>query len=210
MRKKALLAWALQAVGLSGRPLQQARLYAAERVQGRHQGSSAPIARHPDVRRMLTRMDALTLAARSITYVAVAAAGQSSASSGFSDRGALLTPIAKVFASEAALEIASLKIQVHGGLGYVEETGASQLLRDARAIPIYEGTNGIQAIDLVQRQLVPDGGILLSEEMSRWRRHAETVRSIEGRSAEHTSEHQSLMRHSYPVFCLTTNLTHNM
>src|SRR3546814_3995412 len=70
---------------------------------------------------MLTRMDALTLAARSITYVAVAAAGQSSASSGFRDRGALLTPIAKVFASEAALEIASLNIQVHGGLGYVEE-----------------------------------------------------------------------------------------
>src|SRR3546814_6181594 len=76
---------------------------------------------------MLTRMDALTLAARSITYVAVAAAGQSSASSGFRDRGALLTPIAKVFASEAALENASLNIQVHGGLGYVEETGASQL-----------------------------------------------------------------------------------
>ncbi|MEA3012561.1 MAG: 3-(methylsulfanyl)propanoyl-CoA dehydrogenase [Sphingomonadales bacterium] len=172
MMNKARIACALQSVGLAERALQQAQAYAAGRPQGRGAGGTVAIAAHPDVKRMLLRMAALTQAARAITYTAVAAVEAEPADAGPGGRGGLLTPIAKVFASESACEITGLNIQVHGGMGYVEETGASQFLRDARAIPIYEGTNGIQAIDLVQRKLIPDGGAALARELDLLRLHA--------------------------------------
>lgn len=178
MMNKARIACALQSIGLAERALQQARVYAGDRLQGRGPAGTVAIAMHPDVRRMLLRMSALTHAARAMTYTAVAAVEAEPADAGPGGRGALLTPIAKLFASEAACEIAALNIQVHGGMGYVEDTGASQFLRDARAIPIYEGTNGIQAIDLVQRKLVPDGGAALARELDFLRAHVREAAAL--------------------------------
>ncbi len=117
-----------------------------------------PIIEHPDVSRMLLTMKALTQIARSITYSCAHAIDMSHATDGadqqfWSDRAGLLTPLAKSFATDAGVDVASLGVQIHGGMGFIEETGAAQLLRDARITPIYEGTNGIQAIDLVVRKL---------------------------------------------------------
>ncbi len=108
----------------------------------------SPIVEHPDVRRMLMTMRALTEAGRAICY-SCALAGDL----GNQARVDLLTPVAKAFSTDAGFEVASLGVQVHGGAGYIELTGAAQTLRDARISPIYEGTNGIQAIDLVTRKL---------------------------------------------------------
>jgi hypothetical protein len=127
----------------------------------------APIVTHPDVRRMLLTMKAMTQAARAICYAnavaldiahhgddnAARAAGQA--------RADLLTPIAKGFSTDIGCEVASIGVQVHGGMGFIEETGAGQLYRDARILPIYEGTNGIQAIDLVTRKLPLGQGTLV-------------------------------------------------
>ena len=124
----------------------------------------AAIVAHTDVRRMLATMRGLTNAARAICYATADAIDRSHRCQDAADRhaagerAALLTPVAKAFASDVAVEVASLGIQVHGGMGYIEETGAAQHLRDARILPIYEGTNGIQAIDLVTRKLPLSGG----------------------------------------------------
>ena len=133
---------------------------------GRRAGTGegmSPIVDHPDVAAMLMRMTALTAAARVLCYACAHAidlsrVGEPAAREFWSGRAALLTPIAKSFATDAAVEVASLGIQVHGGAGYIEATGAAQHLRDARIFPIYEGTNGIQAIDLVSRKLKLAGG----------------------------------------------------
>lgn len=121
----------------------------------------SPIVEHPDVARMLLTMKALTTGARAITYACAHAIDLSHAgidTNHWQSRAALLTPIAKAFATDCGVDVASLGIQVHGGMGYIEETGAARLWRDARIAPIYEGTNGIQAIDLVTRKLPLDGG----------------------------------------------------
>ena len=156
-----------QGVQIAERALQQAQDYARERVQGARAGSpdKAPvkIVEHPDVRRMLLRMRALTEGARALLYYT---AGQV-------DRGALgdeaaqaradcLVPLIKAWGSDVGCEVASLGVQVHGGMGFIEETGAAQHYRDARIAPIYEGTNGIQAADLVTRKLGYDGGAVLA------------------------------------------------
>ncbi|MDP9086370.1 MAG: acyl-CoA dehydrogenase, partial [Pseudomonadota bacterium] len=154
MMNNARLNVALQGVGIGERATQRAVAYALERRQlGR------AIADHPDVRRMLLRMRALTNGARALTYLAFGdldrkAAGDAAAGS----RAAVLIPMAKAWATDIGCEVASLGVQVHGGMGYIEETGAAQHLRDARIAPIYEGTNGIQAADLVGRKLGLDGG----------------------------------------------------
>ena len=154
MMNNARLNVALQGVGIGERATQRAVSYALERRQlGR------AIADHPDVRRMLFRMRALTNGARALTYLAFGdldrkAAGDAAAGS----RAAVLIPLAKAWATDIGCEVASLGVQVHGGMGYIEETGAAQHLRDARIAPIYEGTNGIQAADLVGRKLGLDGG----------------------------------------------------
>jgi alkylation response protein AidB-like acyl-CoA dehydrogenase len=159
MMNNARLNVALQGVGIAEAATQRAVAYALERKQGRRGADVAAIADHPDVRRMLLRMRALTTAARSLTYYAFAQADRGRRG----DREAalradVLTPLAKAWATDIGCEVASLGIQVHGGMGYIEETGAAQLWRDSRIAPIYEGTNGIQAADLVTRKLDLDGG----------------------------------------------------
>ena len=146
----------MQGVGVAERAAQEALAYAQERRQGRAPGAidrASRIVEHPDVQRNLLRMRALTAASRAICYACAAAIDR-----GETARAGVLTPIAKAFATDAAVETASLGIQVYGGAGYIEESGAAQHLRDARVFPIYEGTNGIQAIDLVTRKLRADGG----------------------------------------------------
>jgi alkylation response protein AidB-like acyl-CoA dehydrogenase len=154
MMNNARLNVALQGVGIAERATQRAVAYALERRQlGR------AIADHPDVRRMLLRMRALTNGARALTYLAFADLDRKAAGDGPAGyRAEVLTPLAKAWCTDIGCEVASLGIQVHGGMGYVEETGAAQHLRDARIAPIYEGTNGIQAADLVGRKLGLDGG----------------------------------------------------
>ncbi|TAK47198.1 MAG: acyl-CoA dehydrogenase [Xanthobacteraceae bacterium] len=167
MMNRARLGVGLEGVGLAERAYQQALAYAHERKQGRGVGSttkgSDPIIVHPDVKRMLMTMRAMTMAARVICYATGAAidishrAQDAKVRADAVARAALLTPIAKAFSTDIGIEVASLGIQVHGGMGFIEETGAAQYYRDARIAAIYEGTNGIQAIDLVTRKLAPDG-----------------------------------------------------
>jgi len=154
MMNNARLNVALQGVGIGERATQRAVEYALERRQ-----SGKAISQHPDVRRMLMRMRALTNGARALTYYAFGQVDRARA--GDADAGAraeVLTPLAKAWGTDVGCEVASLGIQVHGGMGFVEETGAAQHLRDARIAPIYEGTNGIQAADLVGRKLGLEGG----------------------------------------------------
>ena len=179
MMNEARIACSLQAVGLCERALQQSRTYAAARRQGRDRhGATVALQEHPDVQRMLLRMAGLTLASRALAYATVAEIAAETDRTSVS-AGALLTPLAKVFTSEAACEVAHLNIQVHGGIGYVEESGAGQLLRDACAIPIYEGTNGIQAIDFLNRKVLADKGETLAEMSAMARRTASRLARLE-------------------------------
>jgi alkylation response protein AidB-like acyl-CoA dehydrogenase len=162
MMNNARLNVGLQGVSIAERATQQAVAYALERVQGSREGRPARIVQFPDVRRMLLRMKALTQGARSLAYYC---AGQTDRAS-LGDEGAraradLLTPLVKAHGTDIGVEVAGLGVQIHGGMGYVEETGAAQHLRDARISPIYEGTNGIQAADLVGRKLGLEGGGVL-------------------------------------------------
>ena len=168
MMNAARLDVGLQGVGVAERAFQRAIAFAQERRQGRapgvKTGDMIPIYEHADVRRMLYAMKALTDGARSICYAnAVAYDLARHAPDGEARRRAaalegLLTPVSKAWSTDRANEITSLGVQVHGGMGYVEETGAAQHMRDARIAAIYEGTNGIQAMDLVGRKLQGDGG----------------------------------------------------
>ncbi|MBX4919869.1 acyl-CoA dehydrogenase [Rhizobium bangladeshense] len=160
MMNNARLAVGMQGVAIAEAATQKALAYARERTQGKAPGSSgagmSPIAEHPDVARMLLTMKALTQGSRAISYAcahAIDMSRRAGDSRHWQERAALLTPIAKSFSTDAGVEVASLGIQVHGGMGFIEETGAARYLRDARIAPIYEGTNGIQAIDLVTRKL---------------------------------------------------------
>jgi butyryl-CoA dehydrogenase len=168
MMNNARLAVGLQGVAIAERAYQQALAFAKERRQGRAPGWSgegmSPIILHPDVRRMLLEMRAKTVAARGLCYQLAEAidraqhGADASARQRAHDRASLLTPVAKAFATDIGIEVASLGVQVHGGMGYIEETGAAQHLRDARIAAIYEGTNGVQAIDLATRKLALNGG----------------------------------------------------
>ena len=159
----------VEGVALAERAYQRARDYAKDRIQGRAitgKGTErVAIINHPDVRRMLMTMKAQTEAMRAIAYVDAAALDLSQHHPDPAERKRflalfdLLTPIVKGHCTETCVELASLGVQVHGGMGYIEETGASQHLRDARITPIYEGTTGIQAGDLVGRKLLRDGGM---------------------------------------------------
>ena len=161
----------VQAIGIADRAWQQARSFAAERIQGRLPDHTKPVAiiEHPDVRRMLMGMRAQTEAMRALALVNATAMDRArhSTDGGMRDaaqrRVDLLTPLVKAIASDWAIEVTSTGIQVHGGMGYVEETGAAQFLRDARIAPIYEGTNGIQAQDFTLRKVLKDGGTALRE-----------------------------------------------
>lgn len=160
----------VQGVALAERAMQAAISFAKERRQGRASGTSeasSPIIQHPDIKRVLLEMRAKTSAARLLCMATASAMDAVKSASEESDRrrahahASLLTPLAKAYATDIAVEIASAAIQVHGGMGYIEETGVAQIYRDARILPIYEGTNGIQAIDLVTRKLgLEDGSCL--------------------------------------------------
>ncbi|MBY0432407.1 MAG: acyl-CoA dehydrogenase, partial [Rhodospirillales bacterium] len=167
MMNHARLSVGVQGLAIAERAYQQARAYAAERVQGKTLGSAdarAAILYHPDVRRMLMTMKSQVEAMRAVAYAGAAAIDRAHRDpeperrAAFLQRFELLTPIIKGWCTETGVEIASLGVQVHGGMGYVEETGAAQHLRDARITTIYEGTTGIQANDLVFRKVLRDRG----------------------------------------------------
>ena len=169
MMNNARLNVALQGVAIAERAYQQALAFAHERKQGTALDAPkgapmSPIIVHPDVRRMLMDMRAKTQAARAISYQVAEALDRSHRETdearrkAASERAAMLTPIAKAYATDIGIDVASTGVQVHGGMGFIEETGAAQHLRDARIAAIYEGTNGIQAIDLVTRKLPLSGG----------------------------------------------------
>ena len=156
----------LEGVAIAERAFQRALAYAKERVQGRDlvEGRTVPIIRHPDVRRMLMLMKAQTEAMRALAYVVAGAtdvaqrhpdAATRQRNQAFVD---LMIPVVKGWSTETGIEVASLGIQVHGGMGFIEETGAAQHLRDARITAIYEGTTGIQANDLVGRKIAREAG----------------------------------------------------
>jgi len=192
MMNNARLNVGIQGVAIAERATQQAIAFAHERRQGRAIGETAAamsvIAAHPDVRRMLMTMKALTAAARAICFLTAAALdvahrGRDEAERlRGHERASLLTPVAKAFSTDIANEVASLGIQVHGGMGFIEETGAAQYYRDARISAIYEGTNGIQAIDLVQRKLGLAGGEVLQSEIADMRAVLEDLRSANAES----------------------------
>ncbi|SMF48514.1 acyl-CoA dehydrogenase [Pseudogulbenkiania subflava] len=176
MMNHARLAVGLEGVAISERAYQQARDYARERVQGRALGheSAGAIIRHPDVRRMLLTMKSQTEAMRALAYVTAAYMDQAARHpdpaerARYQSRVELLTPVVKGWCTETAQEVTSLGVQVHGGMGFIEETGAAQHMRDARIITIYEGTTGIQANDLLGRKTLREQGktlLALIEEM---------------------------------------------
>jgi hypothetical protein len=161
----------LQGIGLAERAYQLAVAYARERQQGssRDGKERLHIIRYPDVRRMLLTMRSLTEAGRAIAYTTATHIDLAQHAADEAERrrhqvrADLLTPVVKGWSTEMAQEVAALGVQVHGGMGFIEETGAAQILRDARITTIYEGTNGIQAMDLVGRKVLRDGGQALGE-----------------------------------------------
>jgi 3-(methylthio)propanoyl-CoA dehydrogenase len=163
MMNAARFAVGLEGVAIAERAFQRALAFAKERLQGRDLvggGGAVPIIRHPDVRRMLMLMKSQTEAMRALAYVVAAAMDfalktKSKTHQAFVD---LMIPVVKGWSTETGIEVASLGVQVHGGMGFVEETGAAQYLRDARITTIYEGTTGIQAMDLVGRKIAREGG----------------------------------------------------
>ncbi|HUF16151.1 MAG TPA: acyl-CoA dehydrogenase [Acidimicrobiia bacterium] len=171
MMNAARIGVGMEGLAMAERAYQHALAHARDRIQGRPIGAasteSVAIVEHPDVRRMLLTMKANAEAMRCLLYFA-AQSGDFAVRGDHADdretewkRLSLLTPIVKAWMTDLGVEMASLGIQVHGGMGYVEETGAAQFFRDARIAPIYEGTNGIQAIDLVLRKLPVDDGAVV-------------------------------------------------
>ena len=170
MMNAARLAMGVQGLAVSERSYQQSLAFTHERRQGRASGGKEPvlIAYHPDVQRMLANMASSIDAMRALLYHCAAASDYAQAALEVEQRRAaqaradLLTPLAKAWASDEGVRLTSLGIQLHGGMGYIEETGIAQLWRDSRIAPIYEGTNGIQAIDLISRKVVRDDGKALT------------------------------------------------
>ena len=179
MMNRARLAVGLQGVGIAERATQQAMAYARQRKQG----GGGTIVHYPDVKRMLLTMRALTGAARAICYATGVALDRSlrgkdeATRKAAHERCSLLTPVAKAFSTDIGVEVASLGVQVHGGMGFIEETGAAQHYRDARIAAIYEGTNGIQALDLVTRKVPLDGGKTVALFIDELRRTAANVKA---------------------------------
>jgi alkylation response protein AidB-like acyl-CoA dehydrogenase len=179
MMNMARLSVGVQGLGIGERATQASIRYANERLQGqlpgREKGKSVAIVEHPDVRRTLLTMRAYSEAMRALLYEAVAAYDLSRHANDAEQREAarelceLLTPVAKAWATDLGVELASHAVQVHGGMGYVEETGVAQLLRDSRIAPIYEGTNGIQAMDLVGRKVPMRMGGVVTDLIARMR-----------------------------------------
>ncbi|MEO1338259.1 MAG: acyl-CoA dehydrogenase family protein, partial [Myxococcota bacterium] len=183
MMNNARMSVGLQGVAIADRAYQQAVAYAKDRVQSKHvarpKGETVRIIEHGDVRRMLMTIRANTEASRALTYYAASQLDRAKKAPEEADRLRaaafvdVLTPVVKSWATDLGVEMTSVAVQVHGGMGYVEETGVAQHFRDARIAPIYEGTNGIQANDLAFRKTVRDGGAAA-------RMFVEVARSIAG------------------------------
>ncbi|MFG1302805.1 acyl-CoA dehydrogenase [Xanthobacter autotrophicus] len=194
MMNNARLAVGIQGVAVAERATQRAFAYAKDRRQGKAAGfeGSAPIIAHPDVKRMLLTMRAETDAARAICLKTADALDRArrlpdpSARAAALAEASLLTPVAKAFSTDIGIEVASTGVQVHGGMGYVEETGAAQHMRDARIFAIYEGTNGIQAIDLVTRKLPQEGGDVVNAVIADYRDIAAEVAALNSPDFGHT------------------------
>ena len=194
MMNNARLAVGIQGVAVAERATQRAFAYAKDRRQGKAPGfeGSAPIIAHPDVKRMLLTMRAETDAARAICLKTADALDRArrlpdpSARAAALAEASLLTPVAKAFSTDIGIEVASTGVQVHGGMGYVEETGAAQHMRDARIFAIYEGTNGIQAIDLVTRKLPQEGGDVVNAVIADYRDIAAEVAALNSPDFGHT------------------------
>ncbi|MEH6825372.1 MAG: acyl-CoA dehydrogenase [Motiliproteus sp.] len=169
MMNNARLTVGLQGVAIAERAYQQADQFARERVQGHTVLGATPIIGHPDVRRMLMTIKALTEAGRALAYSACTRIDWENADIEedlrlqHQRRVGVLTPIVKGWCTEMAQEAVSLAVQIHGGMGFIEETGVGQYFRDARILPIYEGTNGIQAMDLIGRKTLSDNGLGMFE-----------------------------------------------
>ncbi len=185
MMNTARLTVGLEGLAVSERAYQQAVSYALERKQGRavgaEPGTHSLIVEHPNVRRMLMTMRAYNEAMRALLYLNAEAIDKSHHLADETEReasaglAALLTPISKAWSTDLGVELTSLALQVHGGMGYVEEAGAAQHFRDARIAPIYEGTNGIQAIDLVLRKLPMAGGQVVKDLIADMRATADSL-----------------------------------
>lgn len=184
MMNAARLQVGVQGVGIAERAFQQALAFAQERKQGRAVWSAenpAPLYGHPDVRRSLLLMKAKIEAARGICLTTGVLADQARLAQNEAERATakarqeLLTPIAKAWSTDIGVEVASMGVQIHGGMGFIEETGAAQHYRDARIAPIYEGTNGIQAIDLVGRKVSMQDGAVMDALCAEMHATAETL-----------------------------------
>ena len=185
MMNNARLNVGIQGVAVAEAAYQHALAYAHERKQGKAPGFSgegmSPIVEHPDVMRNLLTMKSMIRAARGICYSCAHALDMAKVTEGdeqkhWVERANILTPIAKAFSTDIGVEVASIGVQVHGGMGFIEETGAAQFMRDARINPIYEGTNGVQAIDLVTRKLPLSDGAAVLGYIGELREIAESVR----------------------------------
>ncbi len=190
MMNSARLSVGLEGLALAERAYQQALAYAHERTQGRaigaEAGTSSPIVDHPDVQRMLLDIRACLSAMRGLCYrnaeaLDLAARSTDEAVRAAADeRAALLTPLSKAWCTDLGVELTSTALQVHGGMGYIEETGAAQHFRDARIAPIYEGTNGIQAMDLVGRKLPMRAGGVIRDHLAGVAATVESMNGIDG------------------------------
>ena len=165
MMNDARIGVACESVAIAERAYQQAVNYAKDRIQGRTESSQSRVSiiNHPDVRRMLLSMKSLIEVMRVLVYENTFECDLAESKSEHNQRADLLTPITKAWCSELCQDITSIALQVHGGMGYVEETGAAQHFRDARITTIYEGTTGIQANDLIGRKFINDNGSAMNE-----------------------------------------------
>jgi len=196
MMNAARFSVGLEGMAISERAFQRALAYAKDRLQGKDisgGGSTVPIIRHPDVRRMLMLMKSQTEAMRALAYVVAGAMdamhrhpdkAQRARNQAFVD---LMIPVVKGWSTETGIEVASLGVQVHGGMGFIEETGAAQHLRDARITTIYEGTTGIQANDLIGRKIAREGGVTVKG----WLAH---LRAFDGELAASKNDDVQAMR----------------
>jgi hypothetical protein len=207
MMNAARYAVGLQGVAVAEAAYQKAAAYAKDRVQSRPVDGSAaqavPIVHHPDVRRMLMTMRALTEGARALALVAASLHDVGRAHPDAQQRAAheaayeFLVPLVKGFSTEMSIEVASLGVQVHGGMGYIEDTGAAQYYRDARILTIYEGTTAIQANDLVGRKTVRDGGALAMNFASRVGKTEDALKATGDAQAVAMAEQLAQARQAY-------------
>ena len=193
MMNNARLSVGLEGLSIAERAYQQSLTFSQERLQGRAPGAApgtaSPIIEHPDVRRMLMTQRAWIDAMRVLIYhnasaldmaTAARAAGDTDGAGSWQERADLLIPLSKSLCTDVGCELTSLALQIHGGMGYVEETGAAQHFRDARIAPIYEGTNGIQAADLVGRKLGMRSGRVVTDLLDEFARRAGQLAVVDG------------------------------